>query len=209
MKWAALLLAAGASSRFGSPKALVPWRGTTLLQHLERSALDAGACRAFRILGSQAETLRATAPACPATQDVLNPDWQAGMGSSIACGLRTALQVAPSLDAVLVLPCDLPLVDADILRALAQLHAGAPDRIALCDFGNGRAGPPALFGRDHFPALLKLEGDAGARSVKPARPEDRLLLHFPGGLFDIDTPEALARLQASQPSVDTLSGPHS
>jgi molybdenum cofactor cytidylyltransferase len=192
---AILLLCAGASSRWGEPKALLSWEGGTLGNALARAALDAGPALVVRVLGAHAERIAAV-PAPAGVLDVFNENWSAGMGASIACGLRRALLEEPALGGVVVLPCDQPLVGPAVLAALCERVAGRPDALARCDYGGGERGPPAAFGRDYFPDLLTLTGDEGARGLF-ARHADRAgLVPCPEGRWDLDGPDDLARFRA-------------
>lgn len=198
MSRAVLLLAAGASSRWGGdrPKALLPWRGDVLVNHLARAAL-AVADPVVRVLGAHAERIRVEAPAPEGVTDVFNAAWAEGMGGSIAGGLRAALVLTPELRAVLVLPCDQPLVTAEVLAAAFAAQADEVGRIVQCDYGEGVPGPPVVFGREFFAELLALSGDGGGREVVRRHPTARVLLPFSGGKWDLDLPADLKCLQSS------------
>lgn len=198
MSRAVLLLAAGASSRWGvdRPKALLPWRGDELVNYLARAALVAGADPVVRVLGAYAERIRAEAPVPEGVTDVFNAAWAEGMGGSIAGGLRAALALAPELRAVLVLPCDQPLVTAEVLAAAFAAHADKAGCIVQCDYGEGVPGPPVVFGREFFGELLALTGDEGGRAVVRRHPTARVLVPFSGGKWDLDSPTDLKRFQS-------------
>jgi molybdenum cofactor cytidylyltransferase len=197
MPLAALLLAAGASSRWGNPKALLPYADTTLITHLARTAHDAGCAPLIRVLGSHRDAIIATAPASETTglTDIFNPTWADGMGNSIACGTRAALTQTPDLRGLIIIPCDQPLITSALLRMLAAiiLNDHDPARIALCDYENNTLGQPSAFGRAHFPELLTLTGDQGARSITRTHETKITRVPFPNGCWDIDSPEAWAR----------------
>ena len=198
MSVAALLLAAGASSRWGEgrPKALLPWRGLPLVAQLARAALDVGAAPVVRVLGAHAAAIQTAAPAEAGVADEFNPDWASGMGGSIACGLRAALARAPEAEGVLIVPCDQPLVDAGLLAGFVAALGGEPGRIVQSDYGDGACGPPVAFGREFFPELLALSGDEGGRVLVRRHPEARVLLPFAGGKWDLDSPADLLRFQS-------------
>ena len=185
---AILLLAAGASSRWGRPKALLDWRGEPLVHHLARVALEAVGAegRVFRVLGAHADAIR-SAPGPAGVEDVFNPDWVRGMGASIACGLRAALALEPALAGVVILPCDQPLVTAAHLRLCLATVLAAPDALVNTDYGDATAGPPAGFGRDCFPALLALDGDEGGRAVLRQHRERVVSLPSPDCRWDLDS----------------------
>ncbi|MCU0793045.1 MAG: nucleotidyltransferase family protein [Opitutaceae bacterium] len=198
MNTAAILLAAGAASRWGGdePKALLAWQGDRLIGHLARAALAAGAGPVVRVLGARAELIQERAPAPPGVLDVFNADWSSGMGGSIACGLAAALEARPELAAVLILPCDQPLVTAAVLAECLAAQGGRERAIVQCDYGGGSYGPPVVFGRGFFPELLALTGDEGGRAVVRRHPEALARVVFPGGKWDIDSPEDLTRFKS-------------
>ena len=197
MSCAILLLCAGASSRWGHPKALLPWSdGQTLGNHLARIALDAAIGPVIRVLG--AHHLQITSSPAPAGLiDTHNPAWPDGMGSSIACGLRHALATHPALEAVIILPCDLPLVTPSLLVTLHEHLSGQPSRIVRCDYENGTHGPPVGFVRAYFPELLALRGDAGGRAIIARHPDHVLAVPFADGRWDLDCVGDLQRFQAA------------
>jgi len=176
MKTAAVVLAAGASTRFGSPKQLARLGGETLLERAVRTAREAGCLPVVVVLGASAARIRAEC-ALGDAHVVVNDDWATGMGGSIACGVR----VLHDVDGCVVMTCDMPSVTSAHLRLLMAsggLTASAYAR---------RRGVPAYFPAAMFDELLKLHGDAGARELlRRARS-----VELPGGELDIDTPEDL------------------
>lgn len=107
-----------------------------------------------------------------------------GMGHSLASGMRAVGQT--SADAVAIFLGDMPWIDADNLRSL--LAVASPERILVPTYG-GQPGHPVIFGREFWPELLQLTGDAGAKAVLQAHPQAlrRIELNDPGILRDIDT----------------------
>ncbi len=195
MSCAILILAGGASSRWGQPKALLSWGADCLVNHLANTALAAGGAPVLRVLGAHAGAI-ATRPAPAGVRDVFNPLWARGMGRSIAVGLREAWQHAPSLRGVVIVPCDLPLVTATHLHDCIQLVTQTSSRIVQSDYGDGAFGPPSAFGRDYFDELLALDNDEGGRHIIERHAEHRVRLHFPDGRWDLDSADDLARLRA-------------
>lgn len=184
---AGLLLAAGGSSRFGSPKALARFRGGTLIEHAVRLLRQRCGAGILVVSGEADQLLRnALGAEVPV---VRNPDWAAGMAASLACGIRHL----PPADAALVMPCDLPAVTPEDLRRLAAAWQAAPDQVAAAAW-EGHLGPPAIFPRDRWPELLVLQGDQGARGLLTTEPR-LTAVPMPSAALDVDTPEDLARLQ--------------
>lgn len=122
---------------------------------------------------------------------VRNAEWEAGLASSLASGLRAATEDEAS-DGVLVTLADQPLVDADALRGLIDaFRAGA--RIVASGY-EGVPGVPALFGREHVSSLLGLTGDSGAGAWLRSRLSDVTIVPLERAALDLDTPEDLDRL---------------
>ena len=177
-----LLLASGASRRFGSDKrrARLP-SGLTLLEHMlalvERSQLP---CRV---------TVR--------RDDALKPRYALeldraaeGMGSSIAEAITF---VRDDFDALMILPVDLPLLRSETLRQLAESISVTTLRRPSFQ---GQVGHPVVFGRNYFDELSALKGESGAQSVLQAHRSivELVPVSDRGICCDIDTPQALQQL---------------
>lgn len=185
MRCAAVVLAAGSSSRLGQPKQLVQFEGETLLQRTIHLAQQAGASPILVVTGAAREAIepRIAPPVCV----VHNAAWQTGMASSI----RAGLQALPSqVEAVMMLVCDQPTLYVEHLQALMQ--NATPQCIAASSYDDD-VGVPAVFPRAFWPALQQLQGDQGARKLLRADSVYRIPL-LDGG-WDIDTPADLAKLQ--------------
>lgn len=187
---ALLLLAAGASTRMGQPKQLLPYHGRTLLRHAAEIAVASGCAPIVLVTGSVHEALIEEVSDL-SIQAVRNENWESGMASSIQTGL---LAVAPSqFRAVLIMLTDQPLVTPELLRQLAVRQHQTQAPIVATAYGD-ILGVPAVFDRAMLPALLKLQGAQGAArliaSLGPAVGQ----VAFPAGLLDVDTPEQYAAL---------------
>lgn len=179
-KTAALIVAAGAATRFGSPKQLAVLWGETLLERAVRVARQADCLPIVVVLGASAELIRSQCVIGDA-QVVVNQDWHLGMSSSISCGVR-ALSGA---DGCVVMTCDMPAVTAAHLRRL--MHSGETTASAYA----GRIGVPAYFPEGRFPEMVGLHGDIGARELlRNAR-----TVELAGGELDVDTLQDLARVR--------------
>jgi molybdenum cofactor cytidylyltransferase len=180
----AIVLAAGSGSRFGGRKLLAPWGQGVLLDAALAAAFAAPARSVTVVTGSDAEAVAAAARAFdPRVRIVHAADHAEGMGAS----LRTGIASLPAdAGGALVFLGDMPRVPLRVLAPLAEaLAAGAP---AAAPIFQGRRGNPVLLGRELFPDLLKLTGDAGARSVLQGLGERLALVEAPddGVLFDVD-----------------------
>jgi len=190
---AAVVLAAGGSTRMGRPKPLLPWRGRSLLRHAAEVARAGGCDPAVVVLGGAADRLR---PELDDTQVTVveNPAWDQGPGTSVRAGLAAV----GSADAVVFLACDQPFVDAAHVRRLIAAHRATGRPMAASEYG-GTVGVPALFARAVFPELHRLAPAAGARQLLARRPDRVAVVPFPAGAIDLDTPEDYARWLTEDP----------
>lgn len=157
-----LVLAAGAGSRFGGPKALaVDAEGTPWVQRAVGMLRVAGCDPVLVALGAAADAARRLVP--PAARVIVVQDWADGLSATLRAGLATATEVVA--DAVLITPVDTPDAPPDAAtRVIASARAAASaDRVLARATYGGRPGHPVLIGRSHWRALTEaLSGDAGA-----------------------------------------------
>lgn len=181
MTIAAVVLAAGSSSRLGRPKQLLPCDGEPLVRVIAqraRAACDA----ACVVLGAQIDDIW---PALAELDvDVIEcTTWSEGMSASLRTGVRWARDAGH--EAIVICACDQPrLTTEHVARLIAERAPIVASRYA------GTLGIPALFGAAHYDELLALDGDRGARALLRAR--DVTAIDWPDGAFDLDTPEAVA-----------------
>jgi molybdenum cofactor cytidylyltransferase len=185
-----VLLAAGGSSRLGSPKQLVRRKRRPLLLHALDTLSAAGVGPStIVVLGAEALRLRALLRrARPQVRVVLNARWRDGLASSLKTGVAA---VRRSADAVLVMLVDQPDVSAHSLTRLMAAWRRRPG-IPAAAFYSGRVGVPAILPRRSWQAVRRLRGDVGARSL--LRETQLTPVEMPEADLDIDTPEDLARL---------------
>ncbi|MGI4757298.1 MAG: nucleotidyltransferase family protein [Janthinobacterium lividum] len=193
---AALVLAAGSSSRLGYPKQLVTFHGERLIDRAIRIAHEAGASIVFVVLGAEYEAILKAVEGNPFHPRILiNRAWSSGMASSLRLGAAAAERAG--VDDLLVLACDQPLVTPEhLLHLLAASHR---EHVAA-SFYRQRRGIPALFPDFAFHALQQLEGDTGARDL--LQDEAVLTVALPGGEFDVDTPADILHLRNLEAEVD-------
>jgi molybdenum cofactor cytidylyltransferase len=185
-----LVLAAGASTRFGSPKQLAQLNGRPLLHLAVSRAVEVAGHSVTVVLGAHAADLAPLLRHTGASL-VINRDWAEGMGSSVRAGVA---RIPAAADGALLMLADQPAVTADDLRRLVHAWRRQPRCIIAAHYA-GTAGVPAIFPREDFAALSGLRGDAGARALLK-RGDDRLVrVPLPGAALDIDTPEDLLQLQ--------------
>ena len=190
MSYAGLILAAGESSRMGSPKALLEFRGETFLDRLIR-CFSAYCSPVIVVLGHEPEVIRAGVRSAGNALFVLNPEYSRGQFSSMQCGLRA---VPDDAEGIVFTPVDHPNIEPATVQQL--MAAGA--LIAIPQY-LGRHGHPVLFNRALIPEFLALDADAQARQVfHPHASEIRYVdVGDPGILDDIDDPDAYHRLLAA------------
>ena len=185
---AAVVLAAGGSTRLGRPKQLVPIDGEPLVRRAARAALDAGCRPVMVVLGADQEAVGAAVADLPVLP-VSNPRWADGVGGSIACGVRAAAADGPA--GCIVLPCDQPRLAAAVLAMLIERFRRGQAQAVACAYG-GTVGAPVLFAPALFDRLAALTGDRGAKRVLRGCAALEVV-EFPGGELDIDTDADLHR----------------
>lgn len=181
----ATILAAGPSSRLGTPKQTILYEGKTLLQHAVEAAESAGCLPVVIVLGAHANIILNHFHS-PSATIVHNHDWQDGMGTSIAVGISALLQAASTIDAAIVMVCDQPFADATLLHKLIEQQKLTGKGIAASTYAN-TMGVPALFDKKYFEILQQLKGDEGAKKIMLLHRDDVALVLFDKGTVDIDT----------------------
>ncbi|MGH7128434.1 MAG: nucleotidyltransferase family protein [Planctomycetaceae bacterium] len=185
----AVVLAAGAGSRFGAQKLVQEYRGAALVRRAmglaeaacgERSVLVTG--HAWKAVFDASGPLRGFL--------VLNNGYREGIASSIVSGVRAVRHVA---DAILLLLADQPLVTAAHLRTVLARWEASREVIVATAF-SGTAGPPALLPAHYFDRLLALRGDRGARAIIAGAGARLRTVPFGPAAVDVDRPDDLVKL---------------
>jgi len=192
---AALVLAAGRSSRMGGPnKLLEKINGRPLVRIVVDAALGSKARPVIVVTGHQRERVEAALAGLP-VQVVHNPNFSDGLGTSLKAGIAA---VPPQADGAIVCLGDMPQVDAALIDRL--IAAFDPDKGALAVVPTiaGKRGNPVVWSRRFFPDLMAVEGDVGARHLigRYAEAVTDVPLTGTAALTDIDTPEALRAVKA-------------
>ena len=187
-----VVLAAGASTRFGRPKQLLFHDNLPLVRRAALAALDAGVGGVVVVLGANAEAIAPALADVPSVTLVVNPAWERGLASSLAVGVST-VSADPFCDAVLVTLADQPLVDAHALQRLVTSFDN--DHRILASAYEDTIGVPAVFGREHFGELMRLTGDHGAGSWLRRRANGVTSVPLSSASLDIDSPSDLTRLR--------------
>ena len=185
----AVVLAAGGSSRFGSPKQLIRVQGHALLTRAVANAVEVAGRAVTVVLGAYAAELTPLLRHSSATV-LINREWQEGIASSI----RTAVARLPAgCDGVLLTLADQAAVTVDDLARLIAAWRSDSQRIAAARY-DATLGVPAIFPRSDFPALAALRGDRGARDLLHRHADRTIAVALANASIDIDTPEDLLRL---------------
>ena len=210
----AVVLAAGGSSRLGRPKQLLVWRGETLVRRAVRAATEAGCDPVIVVVGEIANSIRSdldiresrisSSAALGGSSGALgrsaqinvveNAEWRNGVGTSIRRGLE---QLGECVEAVVLLTCDQPFVDASIIRRLIAAREQTARPIAASHYAS-TLGVPALFDRSCFKVLLGLPDQYGAKSLIESRKAETASIAFEEGAVDIDTAEDFERLKENR-----------
>ena len=188
----AIVLAAGAGSRFGGGKLLAPFGGRALIEVTLRGLRGAPVDEIIVVVGAEGERLRSISTAYE-TRIVENPDWAEGMSTSVRVGLGAC---APEAWAAVVCLADQPLVGAEAVERLVEaFKQGA--RVAVATYG-GEMRNPVLFVRGVWPLLLgEMSGDRGARVFLKHHREivTEVSCDDVADPADVDTVEDLRRLE--------------
>jgi molybdenum cofactor cytidylyltransferase len=186
---AGIVLAAGGSSRFGSPKQLLPWRGKTVLNSVVSTAFDTRLAPVIVVLGANADQIE---PALPKECVVVRNDaWPEGQSSSIRIGLA---QLSEEIDGVLILLGDQPQVNPHFCSSIIQkgLECG---KITI-PYVNDRRTNPVFFPKHALKRLGQVTGDQGGRAIFSEFQVEYLPWLDDCMALDIDTPEDYEKLKA-------------
>ncbi|HTL07507.1 MAG TPA: nucleotidyltransferase family protein [Chitinophagaceae bacterium] len=188
-----VVLAAGSSARLGRPKQSLLYQGQTLLQKSIAAAMATNTEQVLVVLGATGMELEVP-PSTNRLHYMLNTGWQEGMASSIRCGVKAISTQWPEIENVLLMACDQPFVNSEVLDKLVTLQRQTGSLVVASKYRDV-AGIPAIFNKALFPALLQLKGDTGAKKIIAAQQERIAWVDFPLGDIDIDTSEDYLRLQ--------------
>ncbi len=181
-----ILLAAGASTRMGQPKQLMPYRGVPMVRHAATVAL-ASSCRPVIVVtGANAEAVGAALDGLPVTI-VFNAEWEGGMGTSISAGLRA---LPGEADGAVLALADQPLITSEIYDSLLS----EPECDIVAARYAGTVGVPVLFLRRYFDDLLALPASQGCKGVILSHREVCRFVDCPEAEMDVDTPEGYRRV---------------
>lgn len=195
MKIAAIILAAGLSSRMaGNNKLLADLGGKPVLRHTVENVLTSRANPVVVVIGHQADEVQEL------IQDLkvklcFNPRFADGMATSLSAGIAA---LPGDVDGALIFLGDMPLIEADVINAVIDEFGQSDGKTIAVPVHAGRRGHPVLWGRRHFADLQALQGDQGARQLLTAHADE--IVECDAGseviFADADTPEALEQLRS-------------
>ena len=179
-----VILAAGASKRFGSPKQLLVYKGQALVRAAAKAAIAAHTSPVIVVLGAHKAQVAAELTRLRGVRTVVNEHWSTGLASSLAVGLRALMEIS-GCDAVLIMLADQPGVEAAALKKLIGAF-DADHRIVAAGYA-GTVGVPAIFGCEHIKELMRITGDKGAGQWLRDHPDQVTTVPLPEAELDIDT----------------------
>lgn len=181
---AAVVLAAGSSTRMGRNKLLLDLGGETLVRRAVRAAVEAGLDEVVVVLGHEEARVRAALAGLRCTL-VSNPEHERGAGTSLRAGVR---YVRATADAAVIVLADMPFVTGEMIATVARRYreTGAP--LVVCRYGDVLA-PPTLYDRSLFGEVLAIPDDRGARQVAREHAGAAVVVNWPEGASrDVDAP---------------------
>jgi molybdenum cofactor cytidylyltransferase len=205
---AALILAAGSSSRFAAAgggqatKLVAPLIGVPLARHVALAALASKARPVVAVTGHARQAVEAAFGGLPLIL-AHNENFASGLASSLRAGIGA---LPANIEGAIVLLADMPAVTHALIDQLIERFQEAPAALAAAPVLGGRRGNPVLLSRGLFDRVAKLEGDEGARRLLAALSPEKVLevtVEDLGASLDVDTPEAL---EAARKALEKLTG---
>jgi len=188
-----IILAAGASTRMGTPKQLLLYQERSFVRHIAEVAI-ASVCQPIAVvLGANAKRIKPEITHLP-VHVVENQQWAEGMSSSLRVGLKALLTVTQNLEAVAIALCDQPFVSSPMLDQIVEAYHFTGKAIIASEYA-GTLGVPALFSHTLFSELLALKNTEGAKQIIKKHIQEVFSVPFPEGAIDIDTPKDYEQFQ--------------
>jgi molybdenum cofactor cytidylyltransferase len=193
----AIVLAAGASTRMGTPKALLPAGDRTFIRRILETLRDAGVADTVVVVRPGDTAIEAEIAAAGYGRAVVNHRPELGQLSSLIAGLDAVDRAG--VDAMLLTLVDVPLIDPGTVRVLCERAARSPAPIVRA-VHRGRHGHPVIFKREVFDPVRRADPALGAKAVVRAFPVEDVDVEDPGIAEDVDTPDDYRRLITIRPA---------
>jgi len=179
-----ILLAAGSSSRMGQNKLLMKVGPETMLENTLRAATRSSADDVVIVTGANNSENEMVINKFSVTI-AFNTNWEKGIGSSIKCGLESAINNNPGLDAVIISVCDQPFLNTDIFNRLIGRYLSSGKPVVASEY-EGSLGVPVLYNKSMFDELMKIPNEHGAKMYILVNIDSNLLEKVPFTKGDID-----------------------
>jgi molybdenum cofactor cytidylyltransferase len=183
-----IVLAAGASTRMGQPKQLLPWGDSFLLKHTIQTVLKLKNQEVIVVLGANFESIKKEISDCSVTV-LNNTAWDLGLGKSIAVAIDYVSKTFNSIDAVLITLADQPLISSIFLEHLLCKFSLNKNKIVATSYGKGKYGVPVIFDKFYFKELTQLNNDEGAKHLLKKYKASVEVLNSTTENLDIDSKE--------------------
>jgi molybdenum cofactor cytidylyltransferase len=180
-----IILAAGASSRMGRAKQTLDYKEQSLLKHAIQAAVDSAIGPVVVVIGANQKLIQAHI-SNQAVLVVINKHYEEGISTSIHAGVTYLLETYEDCENIILMVCDQPYVDSDLLKSLVDTRLRTNKAIVACTY-NDTVGVPALFSKLFFSDLLSLKADEGGKKILLKNAASVVTIPFPAGYIDIDT----------------------
>ncbi len=187
-----VLLAAGESRRMGTPKQLLSYKGTSLIRHAANIVVKSNCDRIIVVLGANSDRISTEISDLPICV-TYNTQWQQGMSTSIATGIKALLQMKVNFEAIIVALADQPFITAQVYNRLIERYCQNQLKAVASNYSD-TLGVPALFDLTLIPELLKMKQKGGAKQLLNQYSDRTFNLDLPEAAVDIDTPADYQKL---------------
>ena len=188
-----VILAAGASLRYGASKQLLIFKGETFLRRIVRESIESVCEPIVAVFGADALNHSQHVEDFD-VYTIQNKDWEKGMGTSISVGIERLLEIDEKIAGAVITVCDQPFVNEQIINGLVQIFDENQMSIVASRYAE-TLGVPALFSRKLFPELTALKNSGGAKELIKRFLAETVAIDFSKGVIDVDTPEDFQYLQ--------------
>lgn len=190
---AAIILAAGGSKRFGSPKQLLDWEGETLINRVTNMALAIPLDPVIVVLGSDYEKIKKNIINKKKLIIVKNNEWAVGQSTSLIAGIR---EIETDNIPFVVLLCDQPQITVNNVQGVINIFQESNSEIVVTKI-EGKVIPPVIFSPICISRIMELTGDRGARAIIESFRYKAFIETDERLLMDIDTPGDFIKLKMS------------